>query len=144
MKWEYDPLEMLGGAHTRVRLSNGQTLWIGVEEDYERRGVYCPAILILSNPDADMWDDDYYTEWGCDEDNTNPDKSGIPTGPGGTEAFATVSAALEEAERDVVPEGGIIVIGGATERLFKIYEHFLRRRGYTRVAGDMIKEVRNV
>lgn len=141
MKWDYDPLKLLRGAHTRVQMRNGQTLWIGVEEEYDKENVYRPSILILSKSDAEMWDQDYEDEWGCNEEGEYPEKSGLPIGPGGTEAFAIAGAALLEAERDIIPSGSLIVVGAATEKLFSIYEHFLGRRGYTRVAGEMIKEI---
>ena len=142
MKWEYDPLGYEAGAHTRVTLSNGQALWIGFQ-GHTDLGIFYPSLLILDNPDADMWDRDYFTEWGCDEGGNDHGKKSVKAiGPGGTEAFTTFGEALAHAEKHIIPKGGIVIIGAATERLFRIYEHFLTRRGYTRVAGDLIKEIK--
>lgn len=107
-------------------------------DDGEEQGIYRPAILILTDPTTDMWDgEEYLGEWfkGAADD-----AGGKPIGPGGTEAFAMAGAALREVEGMLHP-GDLIVVGAATERLFRIYDKYLTRQGYTRVAGELTKVV---
>lgn len=106
--WSSDPEGYYGGYHTKIPLSSGQVLWVGVD-DGEEQGIYRPAILILTDPTTDMWDgEEYLGEWfkGAADD-----AGGKPIGPGGTEAFAMAGAALREVEGMLHP-GDLIVVGG--------------------------------
>ena len=127
--WKPDP--DFWGYYCHVPLSNKTTMFFAAcESDYEHR---YEVEMLVSPGEVDVTDHDrYFAAW---------DAEGTPTGPGGTEAWGIASTLLTEAEELIRKDDpkAIMSIGGATEKLFRIYERFLSRRGYTRVAGDMLK-----
>lgn len=128
--WKPDP--DFWGYYCHVPLSNKTTMFFSVTELKVAHNYN--AEMIVTDHELDVLDSEWY-------DSIWNDTQGTPTGPGGTEAWGIASTLLTEAEeliREDDPQA-IMSIGGATEKLFRIYERFLPRRGYTRVAGDMLK-----
>ena len=116
------------GFYVQEPLSNGGYLYVEVYNNSV--GVY--NLAMIADKSGLVGDDLASSEeW---------DREGQPTGPGGTEVFGKMPEILESLE-NAVPPGSVICVGAVTRKLFRIYERFLTRRGYIRVAGEMLKVV---
>lgn len=129
--WKTDP--DYPGWYFRYPLRGGKFL-IFAATDFDLQGVY-DVELMVADPEFLHTDVDS-TEW--DE---YWSKEGTAVGPGGTEVFGVLPGALFHMEYLIKRLGGqpIMRVGAATTKLFRIYEHFLTRKGYTRVAGELLK-----
>lgn len=129
--WHPDP--DYPGWYCRHPLSNGQFLVFSAT-DMDILEIYTLSLVICDDGV------EHLNEYGDDNEDVWV-KEGEPTGPGGTEVFGLLPGMLMHMEYLVRKQGGspIFKVGAATRKLDRIYEHFLTRRGYTRVAGQMLK-----
>lgn len=132
--WHPDP--DYPGWYCRIPLSDGQFLILSAA-DYDENEVYTLELQVAPgnfDPMAFM-DDAEGVEYQC--------KEGTAVGPGGTEVFGILPGALFHLEYLIAKQGGnpILSARAATLKLHRIYENFLTRRGYTSVAGTLLKEL---